>query len=112
MIGFNCYRCATDCGDDISPKWVFGSPGTRIVVCVECAEDLRKAQYPKSPEYVYGKRPMFFFKDSLMAIWLGNNPKVIPTVTPPSEFPCRNCSRMNDIGVRKCWHCECERPNA
>ena len=28
------------------------------------------------------------------------------------EKPCRNstCGRMNDIGVRKCWNCECDNP--
>jgi hypothetical protein len=26
------------------------------------------------------------------------------------EGPCRQCSRPNDIGVAKCWHCEVESP--
>jgi hypothetical protein len=26
------------------------------------------------------------------------------------ELPCRSCHRMNDIGVFKCWLCECPNP--
>lgn len=26
------------------------------------------------------------------------------------EKPCKVCTRPNDVGVSKCWHCECSHP--
>lgn len=30
----------------------------------------------------------------------------------PAEGPCKNktCGKMNDVGIGKCWSCECEDP--
>ena len=38
---------------------------------------------------------------------LANNHSINPkNYSLPSEAPCKVCSKMNDIGVRKCWNCE------
>lgn len=29
---------------------------------------------------------------------------------PIAEAPCKVCSRPNDLGVKKCWNCECANP--
>lgn len=29
---------------------------------------------------------------------------------PPEEAPCKVCSKMNDLGVNKCWNCETINP--
>lgn len=26
------------------------------------------------------------------------------------EAPCKQCGRKNDLGIKKCWMCECENP--
>lgn len=36
--------------------------------------------------------------------------KVSLNVATSIEHPCRQCRKMNDCGVQKCWWCECLEP--
>jgi len=29
---------------------------------------------------------------------------------PCKELPCKVCSKMNDLGINKCWWCSCDNP--
>jgi hypothetical protein len=38
--------------------------------------------------------------------------KVVGKTTVPTEAPCKQCGRKNDLGIHKCWYCECQNPTS
>lgn len=35
-----------------------------------------------------------------------------PAKPEPKEQPCKNCSRINDVGIKSCWFCCVENPTS
>jgi hypothetical protein len=44
--------------------------------------------------------------------WLDIKPYYVPSVSQRQETVCKQCRRMNDVGVGSCWWCGCEHPTA
>ena len=89
--------------------------GPTIPLCADCANHL--ASIWLGHKYDGWRGPILTARGNVHHIALlkerGASTNVLTALaadTSRLESPCKQCSRMNDHGVSKCWMCECTNP--
>jgi len=102
MSETTCYACETTC-----PNW--GSQFRNF--CQPCANGIYKlitgdplAEMPNTNGWTSSQ-------DAHINQWIASLNRKIPCpVIIPKEFPCHQCQKLNDVGVKVCWWCETDNP--
>lgn len=98
-----CYACGTAC-NDWGPEY--------LNTCPRCAGEIHRILDGRPSAYYYMNGDGWIKDDAavIAAFDQLKAERLVGTPTATKEGPCKQCGRKNDVGVSKCWLCECPSP--